>query len=257
MENSVLVFRDARLTPESHVALTRVLGEPEIHPMVVARQADHPEIIEPRPYGAEDTEDPEAIVGHITWHADQTYTQRPCRGALLRAIEIPPEGGETGFVDTAAVYETLSDGVKAEIEGLEIVHRLSRGRRLLGLAGDDEQAREMATRFPDVVHPLVRVDPESGTRSLDVSPMFADEVLAWPSEKSEELLEMLLEFATQERFVYWHHWKPEDLVVWNNYRTLHCAAGHKKKYTRTMNRTTLLGESDGVVCQNSADQEPV
>jgi taurine dioxygenase len=245
LSHSVLLLRGARLSRESHVALTRALGEPEIHPMVTARIDEHPEIIVPRPYGAEDTDDPEQIVGRIPWHADQTYTQRPCRGALLRAIEIPAEGGETGFVDTAAVYAALPETSKAEIEGLEAVHRLSRGRRLLGLASDDVQSHEMAELFPGVVHPLVLVDPASGIRSLDISPMFVCEIAGWPPEGSEVLLERLRRFATEERFVYWHHWQPDDLVIWNNYRTLHCAAGHKKKFQRTMNRTTLEGEIDG------------
>jgi len=240
----VLLLRDAQLTPESHVALTRILGEPEIHPMVKPRPGLPPEIIEPS-YDAQDTNDLEEIVGSIPWHSDQTYTQRPSRGALLRAIEIPPEGGQTGFVNTAAVYDALSDGEKAEIEGLEVVHRLARSHRLLGLHHEEEKARELAERFPDVAHPLVRVDPTSGIRSLDISPMFADAVAGWPPEKSEALLERLREFATQSRFVYWHDWKPDDLVIWNNYRTLHSAAGHKTRYVRTMNRTTLAGEIDG------------
>lgn len=242
--NSVLILRDLQLTPESHLALTRILGEPEIHPMAPARPGHPPEIIEPS-YSAGDANDPDEIVGHIPWHSDQTYTQRPSRGALLRAIEIPPEGGQTGFVDTAAVYEALSDDVKAEIEGLEAVHRLARSHRLLGLHQEEEKARELAVRFPDVAHPLVRVDPSSGIRSLDISPMFADAIAGWPTDKSEALLSRLRDFATQSRFVYWHEWRRDDLVIWNNYRALHSAAGHKSRYVRTMNRTTLAGDVDG------------
>ena len=59
------------------------------------------------------------------------------------------------------------------------------------------------------------------------------------------LLERLREFATQSRFVYWHEWKTDDLIIWNNYRALHSAAGHKNRYVRTMNRTTLTGEIHG------------
>ena len=245
LDHSVLLLRGVRLSRESHLAMTHALGEPEIHPMARARIDDHPEIIVPRPYGADETDDTEQIVGQIPWHADQSYTQRPCRGALLRALEIPAEGGVTGFVDTAAVYEALPEAWKAEIQGLEAIHRLSRGRRLLGLASDDAQGHEMAELFPGVVHPLVLIDPVSGIRSLDISPMFLDEIVGWPPKESEALLERLRRFATEERFVYWHHWQLDDLVIWNNYRTLHCATGHKKKYPRTMNRTTLEGEVDG------------
>lgn len=44
---------------------------------------------------------------------------------------------------------------------------------------------------------------------------------------------------------YWHDWKPGDLVIWNNYRALHSAAGHKNRYVRMMNRATIKGEIDG------------
>ncbi len=135
--------------------------------------------------------------------------------------------------------------MKAAIEGLEAVHRLARSHRLLGLHQEEEKARELAARFPDMAHPLVRVDPSSGIRSLDISPMFADAVAGWPTDKSEALLARLRDFATQSRFVYWHEWKPDDLIIWNNYRVLHSAAGHKNRYVRTMNRTTLTGEIDG------------
>ena len=243
--HSVLLLRGVPLTPESHVAITRAFGEPEIHPMVLTRLADHPEIIVPRPYGAQETEDPEATVGYIPWHADESYTLRPCHGALLRAVEIPPEGGETGFIDTAAVYDALPDAWKAEIEGLEAIYRLARGRRVLGIASEGPEARALLEHFPDVVHPLVRVDPESGVRSLEISPMFVDAIVGWPEEESEALLERLRRFAIQDRFVHWHRWQPDDLVIWNNHRTIHSAAGHKKKYTRTMHRTTLQGESQG------------
>lgn len=244
LRNSVLLVRDAKLTPEAHIALTRIFGEPEIHPMAPARPGQPPEIIEPS-YEAQDTNDPDEIVGHIPWHADQTYAERPCRGALLRAIEIPPEGGQTGFVDTAAVCEALPEGLKEQIDGLEVVHRLARAHRLLGLRHDEDKSRELADRFPDRVRPLVRVDPTSGIRSLDISPMFADAVVGWPADESEALLTRLRDFATQSRFVYWHDWQPDDLVIWNNYRTLHSAAGHKNRYVRTMNRTTITGDVDG------------
>ena len=148
-------------------------------------------------------------------------------------------------MDTAAVYSALPGDWKAEIEGLEAIHRLSRGRRLLGLASDNAQGHEMAELFPDVVHPLVLTDPAIGIRCLGISPMFLDEIVGWAPEESEALLERLRRFATEERFVYWHQWQPDDLVIWNNYRTLHCAAGHKKKFQRTMNRTTLEGQMDG------------
>lgn len=42
LRNSVLLFRDAQLTPESHLEVTRILAEPEIHPMAPTRARPPP-----------------------------------------------------------------------------------------------------------------------------------------------------------------------------------------------------------------------
>ena len=42
--------------------------------------------------------------------------------AILRAIEIPPIGGDTLFVDANAAYEGLTQEMKDEIDSLNAVH---------------------------------------------------------------------------------------------------------------------------------------
>ncbi len=243
LRHSVLVLRRTRVTPESQLALATALGEPEIHPIAAGRLDGHPAILVPKPYGVQASDDPDEVIGRIPWHADLTYTTAQPRGALLRAVEIPPEGGQTGFIDTVAVYEALPEAQRRRIEPLEAIHRLSHAQRLLGLDMNSERTHEVARRFPPVAQPLVLRDPATGCRSLAVSPLFADEIVGMDRSEGAALLKELEAFATQEHFVYWHDWREDDVVIWNNYRTLHAAAGHQQKHVRTLHRATLKGET--------------
>lgn len=237
--NSVLLIRDLPLDPAAHIELTRALGEPDIHPIPTGRLEGYPEILVPKPYGLQHSDNPDEIIGRIPWHADVTFTATPPRAALLRAIEIPQQGGQTGFIDSAAVYAALDEATKQRIHGVEIIHRMVHGQRMLGFDVDDEKAAEVSSKFPDVAQPLVLRDLATGTESLNISPLFADEVIGMDRAAGDALIRELTDFATQDRFIYWHDWQPDDLIIWNNYRTLHSAAGHPQRYSRTMHRTTV------------------
>ena len=246
-DKSVLVARGVGLTPESHVLLARLFGEPELYPVASARLPEHPEIMSLCFNDDEGAGDPEETVGRIQWHTDLMYTTRPSRGALLRAIELPREGGETGFIDTASVYSALPDALKKEIDGREVFFRVGNVKARVSLqekSRNEAGLADLAERHPRVVHSLVLSDPVSGVRSLNISPLFFDGIVGLEEAESDRLFTTLLDFALQDRFVYWHEWQPSDLVIWNNYRTLHSAAGHKQKYKRLMNRITLFGDRE-------------
>jgi taurine dioxygenase len=247
LEFGVLVARGLDLTPEEHVRLTHVFGRPAIHPIPTIRLQGHPEIIVLQAdLGASlDPDDPtgDEVIGQIPWHSDLTYTETPSRGALLLARVVPPELGDTGYIDTAAVYDALPDSMRRRIEGLRAVHSLGPIQEQLRVAtrmGADTEGGEAPT-FQPVTHPFVQVHPESGRKVLNISPAFIQSIEGMKASESEALLDELKAFATQERFAYYHHWAVGDLVVWDNWRTLHTATGHRKKHARCMHRTTLDG----------------
>lgn len=240
-EHAVLLARGLDLSPDGHVALTRIFGEPDIHPIESIRLPGHPEIIALAVdlSGSFAPGDPaaEEVVGRIPWHSDLTYRPLPSRGALLYARTVPPEGGETGYVDTAAVYDGLPEELKRRIAGLRAVHSLGPLQQQVRQAypGDASPA------FAPASHPLVHRHPESGRHVLNISPAFVRSIEGLGEEEGAALLDELRRFATQDRFVYLHRWRVGDLVVWDNWRTMHLAAGHKKKHARLMHRTTLRG----------------
>ena len=246
-EYGVIVARGLGVSTTQLVQLTRGFGEPAIHPIESIRLHGVPEVIELSidltDRIAPDDPRGDEVIGEISWHSDLTYTAEPSRGSLLLAIEVPPEGGDTGFVDMAMVYAELPPATRRRIEGLKLVHSLGEisDEQLMAISWDRDLEVSSPTDFPAVVHPLVHRHPVSGERILNISPSFARAVVGWSKADSFELLAELQAFATQDSFTYFHRWTAGDLVIWDNWRTMHTATGHKKRYRRQMLRTTVRG----------------
>ncbi len=233
------------ISPEQHVELSRIFGVPTIHPIPTIRLAECPEIIVLEAEGGDSlaANDPtrNEVVGSIPWHSDLTYTDSPSRGSLLIARVVPPEMGQTGYVDTATVYDALPGSLRERIEGLRAIHSLGPLQDSLKSAARataDTEGGELPT-FEHVVHPLVHVHPDSGRKVLNISPAFIQRIEGIAESESDSLIEALTEFATQDRFVHLHAWEVGDGVLWDNWRTMHSATGHRRRHSRRMHRTTL------------------
>ncbi len=160
IRNKELFLRDLDLTCEQHLALGRVFGPLEGHP-VIAHVPDYPEIPDIR--GAEgrvaDADNNRRYRAVAKWHSDVTFRAGPSFGAVLRARELPAIGGDTLWCDAAAAYEELSDEVTAPIDGR------TAARDLLHDFSDHiapERSAPMAAEFPPQHHPIVPMHLESG-----------------------------------------------------------------------------------------------
>jgi taurine dioxygenase len=242
-EQAVLVVRASTITPAEHIELSRVFGEPELHPVVRLRVDGMPEIIELADPEPSDADNPDELIGQLPWHTDLSYTEDLNRASLLYGAEIPPEGGRTGFVDLAQAYQALPTELRARVDQLEAVHswnkwEVNRHDYIKEpQPSDDSQSAE----FPDVTHPLVHRHPVSFVPVLNLSPMFTESIVGLSEEDGRKLLAELYEFATQREFSYLHEWSKGDLVIWDNWRTMHSATGHPRRYPRRMHRTTIRG----------------
>lgn len=245
LQHGLLMLRGVDVTLAQHVALSRVFGQPEIHPIPAIRHPDEPLIIVLDNGGTVADTDPAAddIAGSIPWHSDLTYTQMPSRGAVLRAAVVPAEGGRTGWIDTARVYASMPDALKRRVQGLHLVHSFdpadARRNQAEPKDGGGAEMLPGVPDFPPVTHPLVSRHPEAGIEVLNISPFFSRYIPDLPEKEADELYDELVEFATREEFAYVHDWQPGDLMIWDNWRTMHRAFGCKRRYARVMHRTTL------------------
>lgn len=116
--------------------------------------------------------------------------------------------------------------------GLRLLRMDPRSSKLMGSPGG----------FPEVVHPLVFRQPETGRKVLNVSPWFALGIEGMEGADGGVLLEDVIAHATDESSAYFHKWVATDLVLWDNWRMMHCARGVRAGTERHMQRTTILGD---------------
>jgi taurine dioxygenase len=242
--HSVLVFPDQRLEPEAHIRFSRGFGKLAVHVVAKYLLPGHPEIFRV----SNIVENGQRIGGSGEfWHTDLSYVAEPSRGSLLYAVEVPtaPDGtvlGDTQFASTAAAYEALAPELKERLDGLVGIHRfgdiyaqVSKGRD-----GAAALTAEQKARTPDVMHPVVVRHPESGRRSLFVNQGFTVGIVGMTDDESAPLLRTLFDHMTQPRFTYTHRWRLGDLVMWDNWATVHRAmGGYTAAQRRLMHRTTL------------------
>ena len=173
------------------------------------------------------------------WHTDSSFKPVPARASLLSAREIPLQGGDTQFASMRAAYAALSDEDKRLVEGLVAVHDFgwSRARVDAALVTDAERADN-----PPVRHAIVADGPTGKALYLGAHARFIE---GMDAAESRALIDRLIAFGTQERFVYRHRWTPYDLILWDNRAVLHRATPFQSTNERRhMVRTTVAGSSD-------------
>jgi alpha-ketoglutarate-dependent 2,4-dichlorophenoxyacetate dioxygenase len=237
---AVCVVRDASLRDEDHMRFSRAFGPLELPPGASRRS------IAPQLYDVTNLDPAGEILpsndrtlshakGFERFHSDSSFNTMPTKWSLLMGHIVPPEGADTDFVDTRAVFDALSEPMKARIAGLEAVHDFWGGRERLGVS---DITPEMRRRYPPVTQPMVRTSA-SGRKALYIGG-HAVGIVGWPEDEALALLDELFDFATQDRFVYAHKWRPADLVIWDNRCTLHRATPFERdRYRRDCRRTTI------------------
>src|SRR5205085_3670983 len=177
--------------------------------------------------------------GELEWHSDQSYMVKPATGAALYALELPPAGGETFWVDLRAAYAALPRQLRARVAGQRGIYDYA--KRLAGYGRDSDQqlSDEARAKTPPVTHALVRAHPETGERSLYLDSTTTIGIDAMDTTTGIALLDELYECATRDAFVYAHEWRVGDLVLWDNGFTMHRRTPFDPAARRLMKRMTL------------------
>jgi alpha-ketoglutarate-dependent taurine dioxygenase len=236
LDHQILVFRDQDLTKEEQVAFTEQFGTLERHTLTNRGSTDSPFVHIVTNMDAEGQ-----LTGALkstSWHSDKSFRPEPSMATILHARTLPPNGGDTVFANMYAAYEALDAAEKAEINGLKVVHswELSReniGRKLSQAEIDDA---------PPSTHPLARIHPDTGRRALFMG-MHASHLEGGSIEEGRARIEALEARATQDRFLYRHHWRQGDVLMWDNRCLLHRADPNfdVAHHPRVLHRTCLRG----------------
>jgi taurine dioxygenase len=181
--------------------------------------------------------------GEIQWHSDQSYMLNPATGAMLYALELPPEGGTTSWVNLSAAYAGLPERLKRAVEGRRAV--FSYVKRLAGYQGADRVISEEARRkTPPITHPLVHTHPVTGSKALYLDSTTTTGIDGMDDSAGSALLEEIYAFATRSQFVYRHDWQVGDAVLWDNGFTMHRREPFDPLARRLLKRTTMFLSGD-------------
>ena len=239
-EAGMVVFHDQNLTPEQHIAFARHIGDINVNRFFASLEG-YPEI-------AEVLKEPhhEKNIGG-GWHTDHTYDQAPALGSALLAREVPSTGGDTLFTHMAAVFDSLSDGLKDMLRTMKARHS---SRHVFGASRyvTKEQQKEWEGRMKnadaalqDAVHPVVITHPESGREVLYVNGGFTLGFEGWTDEESKPLLDYLYSVAVRPEFTCRLAWRKGSLALWDNRATWHYALNDYPGERRYMHRITIEG----------------
>ena len=179
------------------------------------------------------------------WHTDVTFVDRVPAISVLRAVTLPPYGGNTVWANTVTAYDALPAPLKALVDGLWAVHTNS-----YDYAQQDEENEQPDAHYTrddfvsqlfETKHPVVRVHPETGERSL-VLGNFVSRFVGLNSSESTALFQLLQNRVTKlENTLRWT-WRPGDVAMWDNRATQHYAVADFDVHPREMRRITVAGD---------------
>ncbi|MGI4747091.1 MAG: TauD/TfdA dioxygenase family protein [Janthinobacterium lividum] len=235
VEHKVIFLRAQFLDETQHEIFSRAFGTPILHPTIAA------------PKGSDYTFELKSLNGRSTdsWHTDVTFVPAYPKASILRGIEIPPYGGSTLWANTVTAYDDLPAPLRKFADEAWAIHANDYDTNYYK---HDPRKEELAgfraafiSRVFETEHPVVRVHPESGERSL-VLGHFVTGLKGFPTREANAIVEILQGYITQiENTVRWN-WQPGDIAIWDNRSTQHYAPADFDTQNRLMRRITVEGD---------------
>lgn len=256
--HGLIVFADVEPSGEMQLALSKVFGPLKDHPVPAVERVNQdamPGVIDMRhtpDSGGIVEVDGVPLAQWLPWHFDHCYNNELNRAGVLRAVEIPPDGGITLFADGIALYRALSPELKARLEGINVLYTLNLnyedmrfGRpgalRYLRLPPGLDEIMAQARQQPRAVHPAVWTRSD-GEKVLHIACWGAVGLQGHEDPEGDALLEVACQEINAKAKPYRHQWHPGDMLIWDNWRSLHAVSGMNPAYSRRMQRTTIKGD---------------
>jgi taurine dioxygenase len=233
VEHSVLVFPDAEVDANRMVQLGKALGTLGIRHH---SYTTHPESEDVVVLTWEGAQKPDAA----EWHSDMTYRRQPPFASILKAVEVPPVGGDTLWASTFAVHDALDPGLRRDLGQLEAVHDMGAFRTGAYLERGDEGLSAALTEAGMAVHPVIAHHPVTGRPYVNVSESFTRFVIGLSAPESARLLNYLFDLINRPDFHARIRWQPGMVVIWDNRGTQHYAVADYLPHRRVMHRVAVV-----------------
>lgn len=245
---SFLHFPNQDMTDDRQLAFTQLLGSPEAEHVTFGTTG------EVTYFGTVGNVKDDGTVadainaryqsGNQLWHSDSSFRETPSYVSILHAYEVPEEGGDTEFVSMRTAYERLAQKEKEEVDPLFVLHDYVFSRSPIAPVNPNH-----AASLPPVMHPLVRINPNTQAKNLYIG-SHARSIVGFTGIESRALLDRLLALTTKAEFILRHRWMPGDTVIWDNRCTLHRGTGYDAtRWRRRLRQTRVVGNEKGVIPQ--------
>jgi taurine dioxygenase len=238
LEHKVIFFRNQKITTEEHKMLAKKFGPLEKHAYVKGRE-NHPEIVRI-------IKDPnEKNQWGENWHSDVSYNQKPTKAVILKAIKIPPVGGDTVFSNMELAWETLDKNIKKKVEDKKAIHS-SLGAAFFVKDYKSMEGNGNIDEYSNT-HPIVRTHPETGKKILYVNWTYTKRIIGLDEIESEKVLKKIFEHQARLDLTCRFQWTENAVAIWDNRSVLHYAIadffpGRGLGYERIMDRIAIEGD---------------
>jgi taurine dioxygenase len=176
--------------------------------------------------------------GEMWFHHDTSYYPEPHRATLLYSMKLPSWGGNTCFSNMYKAYENIPRPLRDKLEGRKVlqVHDYKRRERL---DLDNIDLNSVRHQW----QPIFITHPATGRKSLYISRLMSAQIEGFSKQESEEALDQLFEISEDPAIVYEHSWKLGDLVIWDNWCSIHARKDFPREEPRLMRRLTIEGQA--------------
>ena len=219
VDNIALVIRDQKFTPQQFLAAGQLFGEP--------MDRDHLTYSIPGvPFVHEVSSRHRSKDGSVKkvgprWHTDHTNKVYPPKFTCLYAVELPEKSGGTSVANMRAGYDSLPEHLKQRIEGKKTANVIVAS--VVEYENADRRVTQQEKNPEPIFQPLVRTNADTGGKALYFHPTKTEFIEGMDPVESQELLDELLTYALQPKFVYSHPWRLGDMLLWDNRSALHKA----------------------------------
>ena len=241
LKYGLLVFPGQKLDDQAQGAFALRFGK--IEQLSPVQKGGTIEFTNKREDGSMATPDEERyklMKGNEGWHTDSTYMPVSSKAAMLYALVVPPEGGETEFADMRAAWDALDSNTQAKLEKLSAHHSLYYSQERAGFKHKTDHEYGFHDKGTPL-RPIIKTHPETGRKSIFTG-RHAHNIPGMSPEKSKAFLDKLMADACQPPRVYKHSWKVGDLVVWDNRCLMHRACPFDMSQPRVLRASRISGD---------------
>ena len=235
IKHQVIFFRDQDISPETHLKLAESLGDIDpghpVYPHVEGYQSIV--LLRNDVDNKPDTND---------WHKDLTFKSNPPFASILHGINVPKVGGDTLWASMSAAYDSLPDGWKEHLEGLEAIHDMGTFRNDFYNEGGIDSVNSALKKVGSAVHKVIETHPISGLKYLNVNQSFTRNIVNESQGPSDHILQFLFQHITKPEFQVRFHWENNSIAIWDNRITQHYAVCDYLPSFRHMQRITVSND---------------